>query len=54
MSEEIKQVIIIEVKGGCVINVSGIPSDYTYEVKDYDNEILTQHSADSSFLNDTI
>jgi hypothetical protein len=31
-----KKVIIIEVQGGCVINVSGMPQGYTYEIKDND------------------
>ena len=30
------KIIIIEVKGGCVINVSGMPQGYTYEIKDND------------------
>ena len=30
------KVIIIEVEGGCVINVSGMPQGYTYEIKDND------------------
>ena len=31
-----EKVIIIEVQGGCVINVSGIPAGYQYEIKDHD------------------
>ena len=30
------KVIIIEVEGGCVINVSGMPQGYTNEIKDND------------------
>jgi len=30
------KIIIIEVQGGCVINVSGMPQGYTYEIKDND------------------
>ena len=30
------KIIIIEVQGGCVINVSGIPAGYQYEIKDHD------------------
>ena len=30
------KVIIIEIEGGCVINVSGIPKGYIYEIKDND------------------
>ena len=31
-----EKLITIEVKGGCVINVSGMPEDYLYEIKDHD------------------
>tara|TARA_R100001530_G_scaffold126374_1_gene95192 strand:+ start:73 stop:273 length:201 start_codon:yes stop_codon:yes gene_type:complete len=31
-----EKLITIEVKGGCVINVSGMPEDYFYEIKDHD------------------
>ena len=31
-----EKVIIIEVQGGCVINVSGMPAGYQYEIKDHD------------------
>ena len=34
MSED--KVIAIKVEGGCVIDVSGVPQGYTYEIKDND------------------
>ena len=30
------KIIIIEIEGGCVINVSGMPQGYTYEIKHND------------------
>ncbi len=36
-----KKKIVIELRGGCLVNVKNLPDDYDYELIDYDDENIT-------------
>ena len=37
---ECEQVITVEVLGGCVVDVKGLPEGWVYEIEDHDNEAV--------------